>query len=497
MNDVYYGFIPGRDCSEDILRECSVLFSEHYGEWSPASGKTGNVTLSPQRIRAYLSKPDTSLYYSAIDGKIVGYAIAFRHMIDNYGYISWVTQLVVHKDFRRQGIATNILLSIWQMSDDFAWGIVTSNPYAVRALETATRRESIPVIISDNLDAVMLAAENTTYITQDIEKKINDVCSQLNTKFNVSHDRIEERLANVTKDGRKWRLGDTLDEGWEWAAFTFREQQPAEYTAEEAESLMERFDAFTKSAYEMMPQSAQPWAKHTAKETDYILSYVSPVTAIDFGCGEGRHSAELYKRGIKVTAVDYTKSKTSHLKQMCPDVDVICGDCRDTDLGITVDLVICLYDVIGSFAELHENQRIIDNIARHLKKGGTAFISVMNYERVEHTAKHRFVFAEEYSKLLELGSSSRMSTTGDVFDPDEMYVDTAEHVIYRRERFEFDGIAPTEHIVRDRRFTGDELADMCTAAGLSVQSIRYVNAGWDNDLPPCEAKEILVRCIKP
>lgn len=36
-----------------------------------------------------------------------------------------------YKDYRQQGIAKNILFSIWGFSNHFAWGIVSANPYAI------------------------------------------------------------------------------------------------------------------------------------------------------------------------------------------------------------------------------------------------------------------------------------------------------------------------------------------------------------------------------
>jgi len=60
-----------------------------------------------------------------------------------YGFISWVTQLVVHEDTgeRRRQVAA---FAIWTFTDHFAWGLLTANPYAIRALEKATRRGAKP-----------------------------------------------------------------------------------------------------------------------------------------------------------------------------------------------------------------------------------------------------------------------------------------------------------------------------------------------------------------
>jgi GNAT superfamily N-acetyltransferase len=153
--------------NDKLLDECSSLFSDHYGVWSKESPyRSGErIRLSKGRIKKWLENPDSALYAARDCGKLVGYAIALRLRIERCGVVSWITQLVVHSDYRNQNVAKNILHSIWGFSDDFAWGLISASPYAVRALEKATRRRCDPARIKSDIVKIIAAdVDNVLYI---------------------------------------------------------------------------------------------------------------------------------------------------------------------------------------------------------------------------------------------------------------------------------------------------------------------------------------------
>jgi len=124
------------------------LYSNHYGIWGGEGVHPNkNIKLSPNKLQDWLANENVSIYYASDNDNIIGYAIAFSKDEKGYGIVTWVTQLVVHEDYRNHGIAKNILFSIWGFSNQFAWGIVSANPYAIRALEKATRRRAVPIRI--------------------------------------------------------------------------------------------------------------------------------------------------------------------------------------------------------------------------------------------------------------------------------------------------------------------------------------------------------------
>lgn len=97
------------------------------------------MTATPQKLRReYLrcEGENTSSYIRAIlDGKAVAHAFVSRWKCENWT-VCWVTQLVVDRRFRRQGLATGVLRAARQDTDN-VYGIVSSHPAACMAAAKA------------------------------------------------------------------------------------------------------------------------------------------------------------------------------------------------------------------------------------------------------------------------------------------------------------------------------------------------------------------------
>jgi 2-polyprenyl-3-methyl-5-hydroxy-6-metoxy-1,4-benzoquinol methylase len=309
-------------------------------------------------------------------------------------------------------------------------------------------------------------------------------------------------LERVTSTEVPWTLG-VIDEGWEWLAFTFHSQSQISLSKVEIEQMLQTSDSVVKTAYSRMALSCDhKWMRHTSEEVDFIVSECNLHKGdkiIDFGCGNGRHAIALAKKELSVIGIDYLEKHIENAAKRSVDLPCVfySSDCREIDIGGNfADAVICLYDVIGSYADNRNNQRILDNLYYHLKPGGFAVISVMNYDITLANAKNKFVLSESPDILLTLRASNNMEKTGYVFNPDYYAVDTEEHIVYRKEQFLQGGQMPAELIVRDRRFTRDEIVDMCKQAGFEVVFFRRVKLqDWSNDFE--DGKEILVKCRKP
>lgn len=508
MEKIVYSWIPGNiaKLDDDLVNKCSFLYSNHYGEWSKKAKNKGRVKLTADRIKEWIENPNSAIYYAKIENELIGYAIAIQLKVQNYGTVSWVTQLVVHSDFRNKGIAKNLLYTIWGLTDHFAWGICSANPYAIRALEKATRRRSIPERIKKNERKLKkIGYENLPYINKNTEIVINEKKSIIDTKFFVSHDDVKQKIDKVTTDDSPWLLGD-LNEGEEWFAFTFNDQKQIQLEKCEVDAMLKASDDIAREAYSRMDldSNKQNWLKHTEKEIRFILNYFnlnSTKIVYDFGCGTGRHLLQLANYGIKGVGVDYVTKNIETAKKSSNNKNIkfINEDCRNLVLNEKADLILCLYDVIGSYVDNRENNKILMNIHKHLKKGGIACISVMNYYLTESIAKHKFVLSKEANKLLDIKPSQIMKETGNIFDPDYYFLDTETHIVYRKEQFLEQKELPKELIVRDRRFTLEEIREMCENSGLKVIESRYVNAAdWTKPLEKYDkkAKEILLICTK-
>ncbi|MDR1494230.1 MAG: GNAT family N-acetyltransferase [Planctomycetaceae bacterium] len=503
-----------RDEYDLVLQECSKLYSEHYGKWSNADNileRRGKpIKLSPNRLKKWLGN-DTIVYLARNDNHLlIGYAIALRTKVKCYDnkVVSWVMQLVVHKDYRNKSIAKTLLKKIWQFSNDYAWGIISANPYAIRALESATHRRCDSLRIKKNIKKILsLGCEHLPYIDETTETILDENESKINTRFFVDHSDVPAMRENVTKQ-KSWLLGD-IEEGWEWLAFTFHDQPLTKMSESEWEQILRSSDNSVKDAYRRMDLSSesQTWMKYTDKEADFIMKECrlqKNDEILDLGCGTGRHAFGLAEKGIHVFAVDYlekhfydyqnslsNKSKYdfNHVKFICDDVRTLASLSNKK-----FKAVICLYDVIGSYADNEENKKILRQISERLEPGGYAVISVMNYETINQ--------ADHFSadELLSLTPSNTMETTGNVFDSKHLLVNSTTQVVYRKEQFERGNLPPVELIVRDRRFRKNEIEQMCREVGLEVEFSRYARAGNWNDMPLINdqknAKEILVKCRK-
>jgi len=462
--------------------------------------------MSSTLIHGLLEREFSTITYAELDDKLIGYAIAIQKKIPYIGLISWVTQLVVHEEHRQKHIGKKLLFSIWGFSSNFAWGVITASPYAIRALEKATRRRCLPLRIKKHKDKLIkFGRDNVSYVHENTEVIINRNVSKINTEFFVDHTDVENMIRTVTNHERPWKLG-LIEEGWEWFAFTFHDQEQIGLTSYEIEEMLNAADQITRNAYSRMTvNKSHVWAQHTKYEVDQIIDYCDAVqnqTILDLGCGQGRHTIELALRGFKVTGVDYIKdfidSADSYSKKRnIQNAYFVEGDCRNIDLKEKYDIVLCLYDVVGTYADNCENQKILKNIFHHLKQGGDALISVMNFEFTKQKATNFFSILKEPDALLNLPASHTMERTGDIFNPKYFMIDSDTNIVYRKEQFTEGTLLPEELIVRDRRFYKEEIEQMCKEAGLSVIWSKFVRSGdWNQIQSPDQGKEILLLCKK-
>jgi 2-polyprenyl-3-methyl-5-hydroxy-6-metoxy-1,4-benzoquinol methylase len=495
----------------NLIERMAALYSNHYGVWGKGSARPEGtpIRLSADRIRKWLDSPDSRIAWATLNGELVGYAIAVQTRLPRHGMVSWVTQFVVHEAHRKQNVGKRLLFTIWNFTDHFAWGLVSANPYAIRALEKATRRTCSPVRIHKSRDILMkLGSKVVPYINSSTERAINTHESRINTEFHLDHSQLPEMLGNVITPEKPWNLGDLL-EGWEWFAFTFQDQEQIGLTQHELEEMLLASDEVTKRAYSrmMVTSSEQLWTRRTPEEVELIIQQCSLQvgdSVVDFGCGRGRHSLELAARGMVAVGVDYVtafvqSARTEATNRSLDNVAFVEDDCRTVQLGREFNAGICVYDVIGSYADDNQNLRTLTNLVHHVKAGGFILLSVMNYELTERQALHWFSIASEPDKLLRLKPSPTMEKSGNVFKPEHYMIDKDTHIVYRKEQFQQGSSLPEELLVRDKRYTREGIEAMCKEAELEVVWSRFVRAGWSEELShdSDKAKEILVLCRKP
>jgi hypothetical protein len=141
------------------------------------------------------------------------------------GHVVWVTHFVVHEEHRRKGIAGRMCNLAWDHDEPFACGLVTSHPYAVRALEKGTNAVCTPSAIA--LHAKNIVKMSAIPYVQECPLVIEPSRSIIKTSFFVDHTELNQLIAKE----KCWQLGE-LEDGDEFFAFTFSSlKQEADFHA--------------------------------------------------------------------------------------------------------------------------------------------------------------------------------------------------------------------------------------------------------------------------
>ena len=442
-DEIDYRRVPKDDATTELLQECAQLFKDHYGKWSQSDSRAGQpIQLSLERLQEYLSGTTASISTARLDGRLIGYATAVQVKL-SHGTVSWVTQFVVHTDYQNRLIGSRILASIWGFSEHYAWGIASANPYAVRALEKATRRRCDPSYILQRSKSVSKVLDQIPYLRHQ-RVTLEEARSTIDTKFYQDLTSVPDRLERASRK-EIWRMGK-IGEGEEWLAVTFREQPKLRWTQAEFDEFMSMSNTLAHDAYERMalsdPQSTHRWARpeHAESEIAFLAEKMGMQhgnSVLDFGCGAGRHVVALAKSGYVAVGVDFSPSSIARAKEIggITGATYVEADCRTVKLSRVFDFGLCLYDVVGSFPEDESNEKILSNLVAHIKPGGLIALSVMSFDFMNAIAKHKVTMADIQDALLDLPASDTMQTTGNIFDPDFVLLDTRARVSYDSSEF--------------------------------------------------------------
>jgi SAM-dependent methyltransferase len=172
-----------------------------------------------------------------------------------------------------------------------------------------------------------------------------------------------------------------------------------------------------KSAWERFFDAHAPiydeneFTKNTAREVDFLLDELglpSGASILDVGCGTGRHSVELAKRGYAVTGLDLSRTllaKASELAQWAGvQVDWVEEDMRriPETWAARFDGIINVFTAWGYFETEAQNEKVIEAIARSLKLDGRFLLDVINREwLVRHFRERTWRDGEAGIQVLE------------------------------------------------------------------------------------------------
>lgn len=130
----------------------------------------------------------------------------------------------------------------------------------------------------------------------------------------------------------------------------------------------------------------ESFTQGTIGECDFIekeIDFNKPLKIIDVGCGTGRQSIELTKRGYKITGIDLSESQLERAKEKAKAQNLQINfqkyDARKLPFKNEYDLAIMLCEGAFPLMETDEmNYEILKNIAKSLKDSGKLIFTTLN-----------------------------------------------------------------------------------------------------------------------
>ncbi len=130
----------------------------------------------------------------------------------------------------------------------------------------------------------------------------------------------------------------------------------------------------------------EEFTKGTVGECDFIegeINYDKTINILDIGCGTGRHSIELTKRGYNVLGIDLSESALKRAKEKALEENLSINfqqhDARALPFVNEFDVVIMLCEGGFSLMETDEmNFKILENAAKALKSNGKFIFTTLN-----------------------------------------------------------------------------------------------------------------------
>ncbi|WP_151736860.1 class I SAM-dependent methyltransferase ['Paenibacillus yunnanensis' Narsing Rao et al. 2020] len=225
------------------------------------------------------------------------------------------------------------------------------------------------------------------------------------------------------------------------------------------------------------------FTKNTLAEVDFVLEELglSPGGSIlDIGCGTGRHSIELAKRGYRVTGVDLSAGMLEEARKAAAEariqVEWVQCDAVKYMAGSAFDAVICLcegaFGLVGRGEEpLEHDMAILQRISDALKPGGRLLLTTLN----------------AYMRLRTL---TQEDVDSGRFNP----VTMVEHYLDVWDLPEGKKLVE----VKERRYLPYELIRMFAETGLTAEQIWGGTAGqWKRDNIALDQIEIMISAVKP
>ena len=224
--------------------------------------------------------------------------------------------------------------------------------------------------------------------------------------------------------------------------------------------------------------------ERTAAEVDFVVDKLSlspGMRVLDVGCGFGRHSLELARRGYKVLGIDPAPAMISAASQHAGDLfsndrlSFRCEKGEDFMADLPFDAAIALFTTLGQISEAGDNEGLIGRVYEALVPGGRFLVEVPQRKAAVASLKEhdRFGAGEKYTDVIrQYDSHSHVWTE-------------SFHVV--------DGESTNDFLLQYRLYSWPELEALLLEAGFrSLEDY----GGYDGRPRSDESPVMLVSAIK-
>jgi SAM-dependent methyltransferase len=217
------------------------------------------------------------------------------------------------------------------------------------------------------------------------------------------------------------------------------------------------------------------------KEAAFVASALGlkpGARVLDLCCGQGRHSVQLAKRGLRVTGLDLNREYLELARRAAGAsnvaVEIVAADMRKIPFENNFDAIVNMYSSFGYLESEAEDLRVLESAAKALRSGGQLLLDMLNREWAVanyiqndwHSGADGTLYVER--RDLDL-ATSRMHVHFIVIDPSGNRRESVGHII--------------------RLYTLTEMTRLLESVGLSVIA---VYGGFDGECYAINTRRMII-----
>ena len=213
----------------------------------------------------------------------------------------------------------------------------------------------------------------------------------------------------------------------------------------------------------------------------------SPELVLDLGCGTGKMTLELARRGYDMTGIDYSPEMLDIARSVAEsegqDILWLCQDMREFELYGTVDAAVCCLDCINHIEDIEDMKQCFSLVHNYLIPDGIFIFDINGRYKFEN------IYADNTYSMEEEGG---VCVWENYYDPDSKMCDFYITLFKECRDGRYERHDETQS---ERMYTVEEIK-----SALESCNMEYLGSYGDFDFTPgsdeCERVYIVAKCRK-